>query len=755
MSTTTVRWRDFASGFPDTTQETRIYLRKKWTDDWDREQFLEPQEATWSVAPVMPTAAFVWDYGRIRQVGQDAFATVEKQDLHGQFVKIEADCQDGKTREWIGRLDVEADTMHGDLKRIKSAEPGEEEHDADTEIISSGRQVWYAFGLETLLTEHEILDARFVYPGETIIRQTRVPLTFNENGRGNRSPSKVSGTYVFDPSTETAEFWSTRDIVEYLLRWGTPVNRNDKREITFDIETADLDRLPAWDKPELRTDRQTTGSLLQRLIDRRRMLLWYLEVADAIMLRVKSFAKEKIPVDLPDADPIPEASEKRNLIFERDPLTSASIKTATVEKVDQTIVVGSPIRGVGTFSIADGTLEEGWPDSLFLPYSSGALFDTTYPSMNRRDRERRNAEERARPLYEHIFTRFVLPADWNGQVKDGEDPAGSHDLWPEASLFRSFSPSIMFESSLPLAAGVEYAEDAIKNGDVSAAERRENELDPLVFLQRSDDKWRTASALGTTGAIEELDEDAPNELQLSCHVFTRERALHVKPTNFPPHILASDGEFTPLDEDTVVPAFDVTTKMKATLSLAGERVRGQWPKKAPASVAYVRYKMIDAGDAHQLVVVAPGTVVGIDKDGDLQRSTGGHLPPEDSDEYPVKQLTAIARIAHGWYGEKHQVLTVQSQRIKSQDEIERGDLITDVAEEDSGHRTIINGPVTEISMTWPVKPPIRSDQLPMQKITTWAGELDPLQAPLKPIKSSAPAPHGHSFADDYRGRMAT
>jgi hypothetical protein len=41
------------------------------------------------------------------------------------------------------------------------------------------------------------------------------------------------------------------------------------------------------------------------------------------------------------------------------------------------------------------------------------------------------------------------------------------------------------------------------------------------------------------------------------------------------------------------------------------------------------------------------------------------------------------------------------------------------------------------AMTWPVKPPIRSDQLPMQKITTWAGELDPLQAPGRAVAGVA------------------
>jgi len=106
-------------------------------------------------------------------------------------------------------------------------------------------------------------------------------LRFNANRDQNRTKLLPPGQTWHDftwPNGNQGKHWSTRDIVTYLIRSdaGTPVDEVGFQQIPFEVDDADLAFLPDWDSPEVETHLVPMRKILDQLINRRRLLTWWL-----------------------------------------------------------------------------------------------------------------------------------------------------------------------------------------------------------------------------------------------------------------------------------------------------------------------------------------------------------------------------------------------------------------------------------------------------------------------------------------------
>jgi len=93
-------------------QQPYVYTRRRWTDDWIYNPDIFALGAEDAVAPSLPTARFLWQYGR-KSIDSAPFATVAPEDLIDKYVQIRrpltaaerlADPEAGPKPFWTGRF---------------------------------------------------------------------------------------------------------------------------------------------------------------------------------------------------------------------------------------------------------------------------------------------------------------------------------------------------------------------------------------------------------------------------------------------------------------------------------------------------------------------------------------------------------------------------------------------------------------------------------------------------------------------------
>jgi hypothetical protein len=291
---------------------------------------------------------------------------------------------------------------------------------------------------------------------------------------------------------------------------------------------------------------------------------------------------------------------------------------------------------------------------------------------------------------------------------------------------------------------VDYTGNALAAGSVVEPKENREELDLLVFLQKPENgRWVRGEELGLVGDLEVTNSAENPQITVHARTPSHSHVIEVRVTGAPQHALAY-GDFSPLAVDKNVGNFSFRTGLIVTAAMSnGRRVMGYWPPVEPQELDAVRWHEIDAGEHYRKIYVAPGTVLGVDQTGALQRSTGGYLPTPGPEDHET-QLRELAKIAYAWYGVPHRVLTLETARLR--EDLTLGAMVCEIGHPlGGGHQTTLNSPITELRLTWPLT--IGSaTAAPLLSVTTWAGELDPLQTgpsatvteigsrPMRPIK---------------------
>ena len=710
----------------------QVWVRSVWTNDWMPMPYLWPEELAWAVAPGISQASFSWRYGRIIQHDAAAAAEFARVEVSRWYVKVKiSDWLDPASHwYWYGVIEDPVDQLGG----VETVGTGEEQI-----TRRHGRQALTAFGMELLLDRHVILTSTVLDHETQAEHVAPRGITFNHDNRANRTPIR-NGSIARHRfyGGDDAESWSTRDIAEYLLVDQTPRAPDDSEVLRWRMLTADRDLLPAWDQPVIPTHGRSPREVLNDIIDRRRMLSYYIEVyedpedeeAEAeIRVRPFTFLDAELTIDEDEGMVLAANPQLRTLDFDRNQSAAgATLTAATLHQADQVIVQGARRRDCFSLSWQDDTLDKAWDETLEEEYITAASGAEDYPTT-KEERLRRNREARGADKFDTVYARYQLPADWDFMVGDGiggtKVAAAPHgnDLNDPHPFYR---PELYLLPTIPLLEGHLYDQAKIASENVSifapAAEYRE--LAPLIVaeLPEAPGRWVQLDRWGEIADLMYPEEDGVDR-QWSADVQVPHASLRleINVQGGPRHALGA-GHFTAVDSSDVPEEEAAIIDWRdiiATVAVADDRhCEARYPLDDDLSpvLEAVRRLRIDVGDDFRLDYVASTTVVGVDPStGALLRTIGGGFIRDDR-----PALQRLARLAYEWFSKNRAVLAFGVVHPVARESLWLGDYVQTIG----GDETEVNSVITEIRFRFGVSegngepPPNRQD------FTTGFGELD-------------------------------
>lgn len=715
---------------PVTTSAQTIYVRNEWADTWTAVPDLHCSSFSFAAAPSIGTASFHNRYGQRLKSLESAWSLVTRYAPNPRsYVKVVATPTTGMT---------ESTTWVGIWRRATD---------------NGLRQTFQADSIEALLAFTTVRNA-FYYDVFGAVRESQVGMQFNAGGKPNRSENKqsvrTSNAYVFDSDPERSEYWSSRDIVEYLLAAHPPLKADGTAIFTCSLQDADM--LPDYDRPTLPAHNHDVLSLLQAVCSRYRLLSFRTEIVEvtgppaytAVIVRPFTFTDTAIPLTNfinNVVGEIPANTVTLNLDFRHDPSSAASLSIAASHVADRVVVIGGWRQSVFSVSKTDETLESHWLDALETEYkdAESTIGGSLPASTEIAAREAAIKRLRSCDRYAEVFRQWRIRKLWDQKAGDGEggaqNPVALND---DDTQYLIPDHLIEIEPELPFLAGHDYADDVI--GDAAALNQighrgelfggtQPYEQVPLsVYLAEPSPstKWLELAKLGQTADVEteDIDDTFTARAKINRRWSGEARPLRGTPA-FRIDIRGEQQHALALDEFVLwggsVSGAMSWKKMIVTLTTNDPRqLSVRYP--ADADVApigeFVNEKVIEVGDEYRLIYVAPGTVVGIDEtDGSLRKSNGGYL--QDDRNY----LMVIAQRAYEWYKVPRYALQFSTGFINGQLKI--GHYVSSIY--DTTNLLTVGSVITEITYDFPVA---KGTHTPAPKVSycTAFGELDPARA---------------------------
>ena len=364
---------------PATTFSQVVYTKTTWGGAWAAVNYLHCDEAAAGLLPAMSTATLRWRYGQIQQIGTANPAAFAKLAATRQYVKVVFTTPGltgagTNTISWYGVIEADSDQIQG------------------LSTAPTGLQTISAYGTEFLLARHVIHNARWNQGGNTYT--TDAPPDFNANGKPNRTANPVAGSYEFSADESTAQFWTSRDIIEYLLKWQTPADAAGNVAVPFKLGNINGLTQAVWDRPTITHANQTTLDVINQIVNRRNVLLAYWGVDDAtaeVKLHTNTTTAANIAISLPAAPAIPANNRQHTIKTAGDHQTKLAVKSSSLQKYDQVICRGAKRRYIGTFNAAD---QLSYPNPLKSTYDTGASGDAAYTATSLIEQRRMNADFR-------------------------------------------------------------------------------------------------------------------------------------------------------------------------------------------------------------------------------------------------------------------------------------------------------------------------------------------------------------------------
>lgn len=438
-----------------------------------RKTDLIPQWVIWSTAESgLGRAQFLNRYGERFKSGDagdtgNQFSVHEPVVLHLLFIKIviggsglteigelEKVPPGGSLfrRVWVGQIDGQATALGGSSDEIPSG----------TQIIVANSIENTVFGkhfvLDSVYTEFNIsADDPDTEEDEGEIKKTKTcshGITFNENGQPNQAGTKIDGKkrlglgdFMTRPNRGHGDrfvpvHWSTRDIVEYAIDNWVPVDSQGTELFEVRIDVADLARLPNWDQPVLETHGFRPIEILRRLLSRRRLLVWWLEIDEDERIEVGEGVNERnlpvlkfrvqattgISIQATATQAIPANDNWLAIDADDDASSRVQLEQDNNSLVDQVVVQGARRRNVMTLDFetpdvghvsdpdprADPITHRGspyWFPSIQAGYEAGASNTLAYRALKvtqRDEKKRLNDQERSRDQFKDVFRRFGM-----------------------------------------------------------------------------------------------------------------------------------------------------------------------------------------------------------------------------------------------------------------------------------------------------------------------------------------------------------
>lgn len=750
---------DFGSKQRRAVGNQLVYLRQKWNDSWVLYPNLHATEVTWCLSPSMPSATLQWDYGWVKGLYDLAPYITQKLDVSGWYVKIvmETNVLAGESNTWYGVVEDQEDEHGGIVTK-------------DGRAVASGTQTLHCFGMEKLL-DQEYLSESWVDTGAAAPIVVQLPITFNRGGRPNRNDRvfTTGGAHAFEGQQltpggtlrPTAQWWSTWYICDYLTHWATPKEsfRTRNKRLPF-VMVNDALYLSLHDRPTIEQEGQTVLSLLNRLIDRRRLRAFHTTVNETVtpnqvQIAVVAWNKDLIDSEIPDAEQIFPNYDVISINYDRNESTTAVLRKSRVHRYDRVVCRGARRTSTATFFYDTNMLAKVWTAGEESAYEAGASGVTGYSGWDSLKKQQRNAEVRTSEELSAVYSWFKLPDTWPQEII-APDSATEYAAFVDAEgiAVPQDIHEVQFEQQLPLFEHVDYSGTIIANGTAADPPVNVYRNPLLVFKTPTDARYVAGDAIATLG--ESTANPAVNgknfRWSATCRVHPDSRTLEVKVSGEPQHVIAKT-DFTKLTADRHVGDFDYADKkMLITATLLDNRyAEGKYPLDGSGDSTLIDEQfgyVIYAGDDYRQDYVVPDTVVDVDTDGTILKSTGGYVRDDTND------LAALARIAYEWWNQERIILSLQTTQLTSA--IQVGYLIDTIGDStisatlqdgsilQNEHFETVNTVVSELRITWPR---LQGNQrgVPTMRFTTGAGELDPLTMapPRTKVLSRATAKREH------------
>jgi hypothetical protein len=711
-----------------------VYLKDRWENDWTLYPHVHCTSAAWAVAPTMPTATCVFDYGMVSQIGVKSFEPVTKLNCIGSFIKIvmETDKAAGQSNMWYGIVSHVEDEQMG----IVGGQP-------------TGRQTITSYGLEKLL-DTEYISESWVDNGDHAPVVIQCPVTFNRGGRPNRSSTDKftpagSLAYLFygqDGAQYDPAWWSTRDIVDYLLGWVPPkesfLTRSSRLPMTLDKRWLVL----MHDRPEVKQEGQTIAAILSRLLDRRRLRSYYLRVEETeekphrIYLVPVAWNRSEIDLRLPDESETLRANDfPIDIVADYNQSTGIMLRESNVSRYDRIIVRGARRTSTATFVVnATSGLVPHWTSAEETAYEAAASGEAGYAGWDDLKQQQRNAEVRSSSKLSAAYSWFKIPDDWDYKALEYDSATATNYVFLDddgLAFIDELIHEIIIEPFVPLWEHVDYSGGVILS-DTAADPPAYVYRQPFVaFEVPTDARWVLGDSVGllAESSFDPTDDGRNFRWSSSVYVQPDTRTIEIRVVGEQQHVIAKT-DFTPLTEDRNLGDFDYRNrKMAVTATIRDNRyAEAIYPpmseEKDDSSVDVKYGFIIYAGDDFRCDYVVPNTIVDIGTDGTPIVSSGGYV----RDDRDI--LEALARVAYEWFSQTRVVLTLTTTQLTS--EIQLGYFVEYLGDTDTGYYTLVNTMVSEIRISWPL---LEGNQLeaPRMEIITGAGELDPMTlAPREP-----------------------
>jgi len=639
-----------------------VYTKVNWSDSWTEQSAVVCTSANWSAAPTIPQASFYYRYG-VGSVNNTAV------NVHAAFtlptygyVKVVfnaynielAPAADGYVTEliWYGVVVSKSDLPEGDDVTF-----------SDVDRVS-GTQAFFAVGFEYLLDRKYCLGGKAKEEDQTAETIFETP-AFNFRGEANRTETGVDAanshgdvsSAFFIPMrstgtpTEVADYWSTADVIKYLMCHLTPLASDNSLALPFRLFDTDT-ALPTWDRPEFDPTGQRLLVILNSLIPRQRGLSYrfdVLEVVDGIdVIRL-------IPFSLREADATAGSlgtwSANADLIdLDLRHVAGVEIQDDGHNKFDRVRVIGGKV--IYCFTVIAPTFEEedsysaidgGWSQEQEDDYTEGLAAHADYADWDAEKKVAIDSLNLASPHIAEVFTRYKLKRDFAPTTY--QFPA-LDNLATTDYVSNSVDMRYWFQRPLlpytPINPGVDYkAIDAKFDWD----KPRES---LLPFASHTIEGSTLAFDMRYGGLAAGVSSKAADQLAFTCNVVADGQPLGFELfiNGALPHRVGFEVPFEIVD----LGDGPGKTIERLTIAIEGDRFT-ESVKNTGATVDAVREKVIDVGDRFRCIVMLAYTIFAIKKN-----TTSGSDPTDYDyttatklirDDRPY--LESIATAAMEWY----------------------------------------------------------------------------------------------------------
>jgi hypothetical protein len=665
------------ASLPTATQPASLcYTRTAWASPWVETPLLECTSFADQAAPSHAAATFTYRYGKaiLQAIGSrpkdNSVATIAKPDLKGKYVRVDV--------SGFG-------SFYGIITDVDDAAAGL------LDGVPTGIQNATAMSLTWLLEHAPAVTESIVRTASGTAKISRA-LPFNGGTTaGKRGGAVTWKNYDTDQQCFTSQLsstppkaWKAADAIRYLFENFSPKNAAGSQLVKFQLAAAAAQFLD-YELPQFDYHGTNLWELLNRLVDRRRGLVWFASVntnQNAIEINVVS--QNATPLQLSNSI-VPANPNRSAYNFE----TAINIKNANVATTlhsfyDQIVVEGDRVGSVFTVR-PNAAFEPDWTEDEKDEYNAGASGQTGFSALSNGDKEAANMDVRAIDKLSSVFSWWRLKTGWNG--KGDTDPGAwvgfafpkleDDGSMNSAEAAPVFVPGLRIESYIPLRAGTDYT-GTITPETGEADGREADYLAPIVLFQvtpiisadTDDAGWIHSERLNQAADAG----SSKRQFQYSVDVSVRDDACGIvlRTVGAPQHFIAMD-EFTAEGSYEEIPSAEGidSDKWLATIYVLGDAFcRGVWPEtSALGNLDLVRQLRIKAQNSHFDYIV-PGTIVGT-RYGALKKCASGGLLRDDR-----KRLTDHARLAYSWFGQQRKTLSLSFDGIVAGFNV--GNLITTI-----------------------------------------------------------------------------